>query len=124
MEYIIDGCSLKDVNDTEKVVMDIVKLSGHELFDLRTITRAMGAYKDQELWGYFLTCSFLGVKSFHGFKFKKGEMLTQMKMARKYIEVEELQYSGYRTKQAGAVLKVLGFKDVFHINGITVAKRE
>lgn len=124
MELVIDGCSLKDVEDKNKVVFDIVTQTGYELFDPRTIDRAMAASKDNELWGYFLTCSYMGMKSFHGFKFKHGEMTTQLKMARKYIEIENLKYSSYRTRRSGAVLKILGFKDVFHINGITVAKRE
>lgn len=121
---MIDGCLLKDVDDKKLVVSDIIINAGYEYFEPSTISRAMAAYKDNELWGYFLTCSFLGIRSFHGFKFKQGEMITQLKMARTYIDMEELKYSTYRTPKAGAVLKVLGFKDLYKIKNVTVAKRE
>lgn len=124
MEFIIDDFILKDIEDKHKVVNDIIDNAGYEYFNPNTISRAMAVYRGDELWGYFLTCCFLGVRSFHGFKFKHGNMTTQFSMARKYLDMEDLKYSTYRTKQAGIVLKVLGFKDIYQINNVTVAKRE
>lgn len=124
MEIVIDGCLLKDVDNNKLVVSDIITHVGHEYFDPNLIERAMGAYdEERNICGYFLTCSFLGVRSFHGFKFIRGRLPVQLAMARKYIDMEDLKYSSYRNKEAKIFLRALGFKDIYQINNITVAKR-
>lgn len=124
MEFEIDGCLLKDVEDKDKVIKDILFHTFQESLDVQNIKRAMGAYdQDQKLCGYFLTCEYLGYRSFHGFKFSKGQLDIQFKMTRKYLELEKLEYSGYRNKETKVFLRALGFKEIFHINGITIAKR-
>lgn len=125
MQYEIDGCLLKDVEDKEQVVKDILFHTFHESIAAQNITRAMGAYdQDNKLCGYFLTCDYLGIKSFHGFKFSKGQLNIQFKMASKYLEIEKLKYSGYKNKETKVFLRALGFKEILHINGITIAKRQ
>lgn len=125
MRFDFDGCFIQDVENNEQVVNDIIHHVGHEYFDPKKISRAMGAYNEEgALCGYFLTCTFLGVRSFHGFKFIKGKLSTQFKMARKYIDIEELKYSGYRNKEADVMLRALGFTKIYSINGISVAKKE
>lgn len=88
------------------------------------IVRAVSIWHDDLLCGYFLTCEYGGIRSFHGFKFVKGGLEFQIPMARKYIAEEKLEYSAYITKQTGAVLRVLGFKDIGSRNGVFVARKE
>lgn len=87
------------------------------------ITRAVSVWHEEILCGYFITCTSLGVRTFHGFKFVKGGLEYQIPMARKYIEEESLEYSVFKTKETEAVLKVLGFRKIATKDGWSIAKK-
>lgn len=123
MELLIDGYILQDIEDKQDVVNTILDHISYEYIEPSSISRAMEVLKDGKTCGYFLTCCLYGIKSFHGFKFVKWQIRTQMKMARWYIDIENLKYSCYKTPEAAAILHRLGFKDIRKVNDITVTQR-
>ncbi len=129
MKLVFGDYVMVDVENKRAVVNDIVISGYSDGFSHEHIDRAMAVHRSDCVGfvdipvGYFLTCDFLGIRSFHGFKFVKGDLMIQFQMARKYIDMENLKFSSYRNKGSGAVLKRLGFKDVATINGVTVAQR-
>jgi hypothetical protein len=107
--------------DFERVCEEIKK-RGEEI-DGEFVKRVVSIWDDDLLCGYFLTCEYAGVRSFHGFKFSKGKLDIQLPLCRKYLEEERLEYSAYKTRKTKAILKILGFKDFFKQNNITVVRR-
>lgn len=87
------------------------------------IVRAVSIWHEEILCGYFLTCEYEGVRSFHGFKFVKGGLEIQIPLVRKYIEEEKLEFSVYKTKETRAVLRILGFKDIGSKGEYTVTRK-
>ena len=87
------------------------------------IVRAVSVWHDDLLCGYLITCDSFGIRSFHGFKFVTGGLEFQMPMTRKYIEEEKLEYSMFHTNKTKAVLRILGFKEVYSKDGHTLSRK-
>lgn len=85
--------------------------------------RCVAVYEDKVLHGFFITCTHVGIRSFHGYKFTKDRISEQMELAKKYIAMEKLEFSSYTNKKAGAALRLLGFKDLCVLDGVHIARK-
>lgn len=124
MGWSSEGCYLEDWPVWLAVKEIKKRVAGCDDLKENTISRCVAVWYKGELAAVMMTCMFGGVASFHGYKFIKGEVFRELRLARNYIEVENLKYSAYHTDGTKAILKRLGFKEIGFTNNCHVVKRE
>jgi hypothetical protein len=103
-------------------VRDEIVRRGNERFEFVRIKKATSVWKGVRLCGFLLTIEELGVKSFHGYNFTKGNQWVALCLARQYIKEEGLDISMSVTNATTSILKRLGFKESFKIVGVRVMR--
>lgn len=114
---------LRDVSNWNWAKEEIAKRVVDFNFPKEYIKRCVGIFLEEELMGFLITAEFGGIKSFHGYKFCEWHLDDQMRIARKYIADEKLEFSGFRERGAGKFLERLGFKEFCMINEFHLARK-